>query len=36
VGSATFSWQVLKTLSNYAFVVMIVIGVLDWYNQDQI
>lgn len=33
---ATFKWRPLKTLSNYAFVVMILVGVLDWYNYDQI
>ena len=33
---AKFNWRALKTLSNYAFVVVILILVLNWYNYDQI
>src|SRR5260370_23371379 len=31
----TFNWRILRTLSNYAFVVCLVIGFLEWYRREQ-
>jgi len=30
-----YDWRILKRLSNYAFVGMVLFEVLDWYNRDQ-
>jgi hypothetical protein len=32
VEARTFKWRILRTLSNYAFVLVIIAQLLDWYQ----